>query len=131
MASIERRTPPGSTRFALSERIQAAAAATQMALSVEFARSQVLRQQDAGLADPRTVGRGIADQLALACRVSPTEGSRRLETARALYAGQPVELPATFVNGRATCVRTNQAREMPGWAVRLVHDGLGDQPHTL
>jgi hypothetical protein len=82
-------------QIALLERIQAAAAATQMALSVEFARSQVLRQQDAVLADPRTVGRGIADQLALACRVSPTEGSRRLETARALYAGQPVELPAT------------------------------------
>jgi hypothetical protein len=39
--------------------------------------------------------------------------------------------PTSFVNGRATCVRTNQAREMPGWAVRLVHDGLGAQPHTV
>jgi hypothetical protein len=78
-------------QIALLERIQAAAAATQAALSVGFARSQVVAHQEAVLADPRAVGRGIADQLALACRVSPTEGSRRLETARALHA----ELPAT------------------------------------
>jgi len=38
--------------------------------------------------------------------------------------------PTSFGNGRASCVRSNQVREMPGWAVRLVHDGLGDQPHT-
>ena len=37
----------------------------------------------------------------------------------------------TFTNGRGTCVRTNRVREMPGWAVRLVHDGLGEQPHTV
>jgi hypothetical protein len=39
--------------------------------------------------------------------------------------------PTTFGNGRATCVRSNQVREMPGWAVRLVHDGTGEQPHTV
>ena len=37
----------------------------------------------------------------------------------------------TFTNGRATCVRSNQVREMPGWSVGLVHDGLGEQPHTV
>jgi hypothetical protein len=58
---------------------------------VGFARSQVAAQRRAVLADPRAVGRGIADQLALACRVSPSEGSRRLGVARALHA----ELPAT------------------------------------
>ena len=36
-----------------------------------------------------------------------------------------------FGNGRATCVRSNQVREMPGWQVRLVHDGRGEQPHTV
>ena len=75
----------------LLERIQAAAAATQAALSVRFARSQVTTQQQQLLRDPRAVGRGIADQLALACRVSPTEGSRRLGIARALH----TDLPAT------------------------------------
>ena len=28
-------------------------------------------------------------------------------------------------------MRTNQTREMPGWAVRLVHDGSGEHPHTV
>src|SRR5689334_18084605 len=79
----------------LLERIQAAAAATQAAVMVGFARSQVAAQQAAVLDDPRAVGRGIADQLALACRVSPSEGSRRLGVARALFAGPQPELPAT------------------------------------
>ena len=78
-------------QIALLERVQAAAAAAQAAVSVRFARSQVATQQRQMLRDPRAVGRGIADQLALACRVPPSEGSRRLGIARALYA----ELPAT------------------------------------
>src|SRR5919107_2141725 len=77
---------------ALTERVAAAAAATQAALSARFARSQVSTQQRAVLRDPQQVKRGIADQLALACRVSPWEGSRRLGAARALH----VDLPATF-----------------------------------
>ena len=79
--------------IAVLEQIQAAAAATQAALMVGFARSQVTTQQRELRAgrDPRVVGRGIADQLALACHVSPVEGSRRLEVARASRA----ELPAT------------------------------------
>jgi len=82
-------------QIALLERIGAAAAATQAAVTVGFARSQVAAQQQAVLADPRAVGRGIADQLALACRVSPAEGSRRSGVARALYAGRPAELAGT------------------------------------
>jgi hypothetical protein len=39
--------------------------------------------------------------------------------------------PTTFVNGRATCVRSNQVREMPGWQIRLIHDGRGAHPHTV
>ena len=78
-------------QIALLERIAAATAATQAALTVGFGRSQVVAQERAVLADPRAVGRGIADQVALACRVSPWEGSKRVETARALHC----ELPAT------------------------------------
>jgi hypothetical protein len=58
---------------------------------VRFAESQV-EQQIAAEVHPRVIGRGIADQIALACQVSPTEGSRRLGIARALW----FELPATF-----------------------------------
>ena len=39
--------------------------------------------------------------------------------------------PTTFPNGRGACVRHNLVREQAGWQVRLVHDGLGDQPHTV
>ena len=37
----------------------------------------------------------------------------------------PRRRPDDLGNGRAACVRSDQVREMPGWAVRLVHDGLG------
>src|SRR5829696_6341671 len=78
-------------RIGRLEQLKAAVAALQAAESVRFAESQVERQLAAGV-HPRAVGRGIADQIALACRVSPTEGSRRLGIARALW----FDLPATF-----------------------------------
>ncbi|NYD36480.1 HNH endonuclease [Actinomycetospora corticicola] len=39
--------------------------------------------------------------------------------------------PTSFGNGRGGCVRHNQDKELPGWRHRVVHDGLGDQPHTV
>ena len=39
--------------------------------------------------------------------------------------------PTSFTNGRGVCARGNFVREMPGWTVETVHDGLGDQPHTV
>lgn len=78
-------------RITRLERLKAAAAALQAAESVRFARSQV-EQQWTDDVDPAAIGRGIADQLALAGHVSPTEGSRRLSTARALW----FDLPQTF-----------------------------------
>ena len=78
-------------RIARLERLKAAAAALQAAESVRFAQSQV-EQQIAADVHPKAVGRGIADQIGLACQVSPTDGSRRLGIARALW----FDLPATF-----------------------------------
>src|SRR5918995_5780966 len=78
-------------RIARLEKLKAAAAALQAAESVRFAQSQVELQLAAGV-HPTAVGRGIADQIALACKVSPYEGSRRLNIARALW----FDLPATF-----------------------------------
>src|SRR5215204_80223 len=78
-------------RIARLEQLKAAVAALQAAESVRFAESQVEQQIVAGV-HPRVIGRGIADQIALACHVSPTEGSRRLGIARALW----FDLPATF-----------------------------------
>src|SRR5215204_39082 len=78
-------------RIARLEQLKAAAAALQASESVRFAQSQVAQQITADV-HPKVIGRGIADQLALACKVSPYEGSRRLGTARALW----FDLPETF-----------------------------------
>jgi hypothetical protein len=29
------------------------------------------------------------------------------------------------------CARGNYVREMPGWHIDLIHDGLGHTPHTV
>src|SRR5215207_1673543 len=78
-------------RIARLEQLKAAVGALQAAESVRFAQSQV-ELQIAAEVHPRAVGRGIADQIALACKVSPSEGSRRLGIARALW----FDLPETF-----------------------------------
>ena len=38
--------------------------------------------------------------------------------------------PTTYSNGRGTCARGNQVREMPGWQVHRVNSGT-DGPHTV
>lgn len=78
-------------RLARLEKLKAAASALQAAESVRFAQSQVEQQMASGV-DPRVIGRGVADQIGLACKVSPVEGSRRLNMARALW----FDLPQTF-----------------------------------
>ena len=77
-------------RLALLERLQAVTAALQAAESVKFAQSQVAEQFAADV-HPDAIGRGIAEQIALACRISPVMAARRLNTARALW----FELPDT------------------------------------
>ena len=78
------------------ERVRAAIVAVQAAETVRFAQSQVAQQLAADV-HPQRIGQGIADQIALACRVSPWEGSRRLGVARALW----FDLPQTYA--QLTC----------------------------
>jgi hypothetical protein len=78
-------------RIAQLEKIKAAAAALQMAESVRFAQSQAKAQLAADV-HPDKIGRGIADQLGLACQISGFEATRRLGMARALW----FELPETY-----------------------------------
>jgi hypothetical protein len=78
-------------RIAALEKIKGAVAAVQAAETVKFAQSQVAAQRAAGV-DYRKLGRGIADQIALAVKVGPYEGSRRLTLARALW----FDLPHTY-----------------------------------
>ncbi|MFL6044073.1 MAG: DUF222 domain-containing protein [Propionibacteriaceae bacterium] len=58
---------------------------------MRFAQSQVAEQLAANV-HPEQIGRGIAEQIGLACRISPASAARRLNTARALWC----ELPNTY-----------------------------------
>jgi len=75
-------------RIAVAEKIKAALDAVQANEIVAFAKSQVAEQQRLDV-DPSKVGRDIGDQIGLACKVSPTEGSRRLHVARDLVLDMP------------------------------------------
>ncbi len=100
-------------RIVVLERLKAALEALQAVEIVGFARSQVVEQQRLDV-DPRRVGRGIADQVALACKVSPTEGSRRLHLARDLCLDLPSVLGLLTVG------------DIGGWTARLV---VGELSH--
>jgi hypothetical protein len=78
-------------RISRLEKIKAAATALQMAESVRFAQTQVEAQLAADV-HPNKIGRGIADQLGLACHMSGFAAARRLEMARALW----FDLPQTY-----------------------------------
>ena len=75
-------------RLAALEKVKAAVGAVQVAEIVRFGRSQVEAQRAAGV-HPRRVGRGIADQIGLACKTGPADGVRRLGDARALWFEMP------------------------------------------
>jgi Domain of unknown function (DUF222) len=78
-------------RIARLEKLRAVTAALQTAESVRFAQSQVAEQMVSDV-HPDKIGRGIAEQIGLACRISPVIAARRLNTARALW----FELPETY-----------------------------------
>ena len=78
-------------RIARLEKLRAATAALQAAESVRFGQSQVAEQLAAEV-HPTRIGRGIAEQIGLACRISPVAAARRLNSARAWC----LELPDTY-----------------------------------
>ena len=89
------------------ERTRSTTAAVQVAETVRFARSQAAEQVAAGV-HPKKLGQGIADQIALACRISPWEASRRLGVARALW----FDLPETFAQLAAGELRERVAEQV-------------------
>lgn len=78
-------------RIKALERIKAAAAAAQAREITEFAESQLAAQVAVGV-PVRRQGVGIAEQIGLACRVSPVTAARQLTFAKALTR----QLPHTF-----------------------------------
>ena len=93
------------------ESLKAAAAAAQARISVTFAQSQRDTQQAAGI--PRDkIGAGIAEQVALARRESPTLGSRHLGLAMALV----TEMPHTCLLYTSPSPRDRTRSRMPSSA---------------
>ncbi|MHA6785160.1 DUF222 domain-containing protein [Pseudonocardia saturnea] len=88
--SATRISPPSEA--ALIERItrleerKAAIAAEQADAILEFSRAHAM-SQTSGSVEPEALERSIAAQVGLACRVSPTEGRRRVRIARDLHNG--------------------------------------------
>ena len=94
-------------RIAAYERLRAATAASQAAECVRFAQSQVAEQLTQNV-HPKVIGRGVADQIALACHLSPYAGSQRLNTARALW----YDLPEIFVQLSAGALSERVAEQV-------------------
>ena len=75
------------------EDLKASAAAAQARLSADLDASQRRAQEDAGV-PARRVGRGVAEQVALARRDSPHRGGQHLGVAKALTREMPHTLAA-------------------------------------
>jgi len=58
-------------RISALERLRGATAALQLSECVRFGQSEVAEQLAADV-HPTAVGRGVADQIALSCRISPS-----------------------------------------------------------
>ena len=75
-AAVTNTTPASDAdridRIARLEKLRAATAALQAAESVRFAQSQVAEQLAAEM-HPTQIGRGIAEQIGLACRIGPSD----------------------------------------------------------
>ena len=78
-------------QVAVLERLRAAVVAVQAATVVRFARARVELELAADV-HPRDVGRGVVEEVGLACCISPTVAARRLSSARAWW----FDLPRTY-----------------------------------
>ncbi|GAA3240001.1 DUF222 domain-containing protein [Pseudonocardia petroleophila] len=107
--STARSEPPTEAalveRIALLEERKAAIAAEQSEAVLAFAIAHAESQTAAGDVDPEALERSIAAQVGLACRVSPTEGRRRVRIARDLHAGH-TRVRELFAAGRLSEYQT-------------------------
>ncbi|MHA6779909.1 DUF222 domain-containing protein [Pseudonocardia saturnea] len=107
--STTRIGPPSEA--ALIERItrleerKAAVAAEQADAILAFAKAHAESRTADGSVAPEALERSIAAQVALACRVSPTEGRRRVRTARDLHSGH-TRVHELFTTGRLSEYQT-------------------------
>ena len=69
------------------EAAKSALEAAQAEWTRVFARAEAAHQIDRGVTEPDKIDRSIAAQVGMACRVSPTEGRKRVRVARDLHDG--------------------------------------------
>ena len=120
-------------QIGLLERVKAACAARQARLSVAFDDSQRARQRAAGVPADK-VGRGVAEQIALARRESPTHGSRHLGLAKALVNEMPNTMAALSAGQISEWTATVAVRETACLSVedrQRVDAELADRLPTL
>ncbi len=82
----------------LEERM-AMVAAAQAEVILAFARAEAVAQTAGGDVEPEKLERSIAAQVGLACRVSPSEGRKRVRIARDLHDGHD-HVRALFAAGQ-------------------------------
>ncbi|MHA6782187.1 DUF222 domain-containing protein [Pseudonocardia saturnea] len=92
-------------RITLLEERKAAVAAEQADAILAFAKAHAESQTADGSVEPDALERSIGAQVALACRVSPTEGRRRVRTARDLHTGH-TRIRELFATGRLSEYQT-------------------------
>ncbi|MGN6301615.1 MAG: DUF222 domain-containing protein [Angustibacter sp.] len=92
------------------ERLKSACAARQARLAVAFDESQRAQQRTQGVPAQRR-GRGVAEQVALARRESPAQGSRHLGLAKALVREMPQTLAALGAGDISEWTATVAVRE--------------------
>ena len=73
--------------IAAFESVKHAVDALQAEWTRAFARAHVTAQTANGVVEPEKLERSVAAQVGAACRVSPTEGRKRVRTARDLHDG--------------------------------------------
>ncbi|HEX8497512.1 MAG TPA: DUF222 domain-containing protein [Actinomycetales bacterium] len=124
LVDVSRRAEPSGAdliaRIGLLEQLKAACAAEQARPAVAF--DEVARAQQVAAGVPaRRVGRGVAEQIALARRDAPSRGGRHLAFAQALVrdmpgtlaalsAGEVSEWTATLVVQETLCLSADDRR---------------------
>lgn len=109
-------------RIAALERLRGAVAAAQARETVDFARSQIAAQAAAGVPASRR-GRGVAEQIGFARRISPAWAARQLGLAQAWQ----TDLPAVYrllrrgeISEWSAQIVAKQTRELPADVRRAI-----------
>ncbi|MBW0102345.1 DUF222 domain-containing protein [Pseudonocardia sp. KRD-291] len=92
-------------RISVLESLQQRVAALQSAAIYAFARRHAAVRTAGGVVEPEKLERSIAGQIALACRVSPAEGGKRMRMARDLRNGHD-RVHALFTAGELSAYKT-------------------------